>query len=1045
MTSAPLHPALGPAGERPLPHGARTDQERLAVLLQAAALLWHLDRAGWALADGWRGAALDAEGRLTGLTARPGASRTEPQELLRALLVILFGDPVAGRGEARRVARGAAERWRQALAPVALAEEVSRLLAEAPFLATPRFAAAREALAAARGADGPAKGELAAPQRVRRRWLAAGRTLESLRERLRSERFIELWEEEAPAAESPGSESALARARERFDQGQFLRALAVLRDHDETEAELLRAACERQLGQFAAAAETLSRLAPRRLTPAQAVAALDLATAVYANLSEPKMVDRWLERVRPPAGSSLAVRRALAAAEAAGDRSDLEAMDRHLEAARPLLDRPETAWLWHRAAGQRAILADEPAAAIRALAAALRSGRRHQRLFEAGRIWNQVGVARMQADDYPGAERALGHSVRLLQRCEGPLAHTLALCNLAETRLRRGRLLGVEQIVTFSAAENERQGNLRGWAQDQELWARLELVRGRPEAALARCLGARERIEAAGSDLRLADLALLEARALGWLGRGDEAAAALARTTPAARAELDREERPAIWALAGVRDEAWRAAATGPYAALWRPLLDGTPPPPAAWTPLHRLEPYRAARLVLDCELLVPGVAPAGWQQAARAALHRVGAHRLAERIGSAETGLWRAVERYAASPVRGNEALAELFAELGEPSLRLTWEGPDDGMVTVVPGPGGGEEYVAPCGEGTLRLAAAHLPAPARALFALAMRDYQPPAPASATPSARLIGRSPAMRAAVARLQRLAPTGMPVLLLGESGTGKELAARELHLGSPRHAGPFLPVNCAGLTETLIHSELFGHARGAFTGADRDRMGVFESARGGTLFLDEIGDLPLGVQGSLLRVLQEHEVRRLGESLPRKVDVRLVAATHRDLAAMVRGGTFREDLFFRLKVARVELPPLRERGDDVLLLAEALLARIAGADPVPRLAPEARGRLRSHRWPGNVRELENVLRFAAVLAEGGVIRAADLDLEGPEEEAAPRDAGEYHRRIEEYRRELLVAAMRAHDGRQAAAARWLGISRQTLSYLLRRFDLEGPW
>ena len=132
-------------------------------------------------------------------------------------------------------------------------------------------------------------------------------------------------------------------------------------------------------------------------------------------------------------------------------------------------------------------------------------------------------------------------------------------------------------------------------------------------------------------------------------------------------------------------------------------------------------------------------------------------------------------------------------------------------------------------------------------------------------------------------------------------------------------------------------------------------------------------------------------------------------------------------------------------SSDLLLLAEVLLARIAGADPVPRLAPEARERLRSHRWPGNVRELENVLRFAAVLAEGGVIRAADLDLEGPEEEAAPREAGEYHRRIEEYRRELLVAAMRAHDGRQAAAARWLGISRQTLSYLLRRFDLEGPW
>ncbi len=1041
MSGAPLHPALGPAGERPLPHGARTDQERLAAVWQAAALLWHLDRAGWTLADGWRGAALDADGRLTGLAAQPGRRRALPQEPLRALLLALFGDPVVGRGTARRVAREAAERWRQALAPVVLDEEVGRLLAAAPFLAGPGFAAAREALACGREGAGTESCDLAAPPRIRRSWLGAGEDLGGLRARLRSARFADLWEQGGAGATETEecASAAVDRGRERFDRGQFRRALAALEGCRDVDAELLRAACLRQLGQFAAAAEVLARLAAMRLDGVRAVAALDLATAVYENLGARDEVDRWLRRVKVPAGSPLAPLRALAAAESAGDRQELAAMDRHLAAARPLLDSAESAWLWHRAAGQRALVARDAAAALEALAAALGCGRRRQRPFEAGRIWNQVGVARMQADDLAGAERALTHAARLLGRCEGPLARTLALSNLAEARLRRGRLLGVEQIIDFSESENERQGNLVGWAQDQELRVRVELVRGRPEAAVERARAAIAHLDAAGATVRSPELSLLAARALGWLGRASEAAEALARTNAAAHEELEPEERPAIWALAGERDRAWREAAPGPFAALWRDLLDGAMPPPSAWTPLHQLEPYRAARLVLDCELFVPESAPSGWQRAAQAALHRVGAHRLAARIGRADAGLWRAVERYAARPAADAAAFAELFAEMGEPTVRLSWTGPDGTELLLVDGAGSDEELAAPCGEGTLRLAAAHLPAPARALFALAVRDFVPPPRREASVSERLVGTSPAMRAAVERLHRLGPTPMPVLLLGETGTGKELAARELHLRSPRRGGPFVPVNCAGLTETLIHSELFGHARGAFTGADRDRMGFFETARGGTLFLDEIGDLPLGVQGSLLRVLQESEVRRLGESLPRQIDVRLVAATHRDLAAMVRDGSFREDLYFRLKVARVELPPLRERGDDVLLLAETLLARAAAPGPPVRLAREARARLVAHRWPGNVRELENVLRFAAALAEEGTIQPADLDLGEPGAPAPPHGPGEYHRRLEALRCRLVEEAMRVGGGRQAAAARWLGVSRQTLSYLLQRY------
>jgi len=299
------------------------------------------------------------------------------------------------------------------------------------------------------------------------------------------------------------------------------------------------------------------------------------------------------------------------------------------------------------------------------------------------------------------------------------------------------------------------------------------------------------------------------------------------------------------------------------------------------------------------------------------------------------------------------------------------------------------------------------------------------------------------------------------VLIRGESGTGKELAAREIHRASARAHGPFVAVNCAALAESLQLSDLFGHVRGAFTGADRDRVGVFEAARGGTVLLDEIGDLPLGAQGLLLRVVQEGEVRRLGESLPRRVDVRVLAATHRDLERAVAGGTFREDLFYRLKVGAVDLPPLRERGDDVLQLADLFLSRHPLAPP-PRLAAATRARLLDHAWPGNVRELENVLRLAAALAAGGIIQPEHLELPQPDESALSQDAaaanrsgesdatapiaaaggGSYHQQVESLRRQLVADAIAAAAGNHAEAARRLGISRQALSYLVRQLGLR---
>jgi transcriptional regulator with GAF, ATPase, and Fis domain len=278
----------------------------------------------------------------------------------------------------------------------------------------------------------------------------------------------------------------------------------------------------------------------------------------------------------------------------------------------------------------------------------------------------------------------------------------------------------------------------------------------------------------------------------------------------------------------------------------------------------------------------------------------------------------------------------------------------------------------------------------------------------------------------------------MPVLVLGETGTGKELVARQVHRLGPRADGPFVVFDCTTISDTLGLSQLFGHVRGAFTGADRDRMGPFELARGGTIFLDEIGELPPAGQAMLLRVLQEGEIVRVGESLPRKVDVWVVAATHRDLAAEVRAGSFREDLFFRLSVAEVMLPPLRERRGDVELLTDAFLARFAREYGERAVSAEVRKHLEAHPWPGNVRELEGVVHRAAALAREGTIHPEHLRLRS----GAGEPPGDYHRRIEDYRRELVRDALRAAGGNRSQAARVLGITRQALSYLVKQLEIE---
>jgi len=310
------------------------------------------------------------------------------------------------------------------------------------------------------------------------------------------------------------------------------------------------------------------------------------------------------------------------------------------------------------------------------------------------------------------------------------------------------------------------------------------------------------------------------------------------------------------------------------------------------------------------------------------------------------------------------------------------------------------------------------------------------------------LIGHAPAMRRLVRTIESLRNNESHVLIQGESGTGKELVARALHAASRRRDGPFVPVDCGALPESVIESELFGHEKGAFTGAV-GAPGLFRMAQGGTLFLDEIGELPLAMQAKLLRALQYKEVRAVGAAAPVSVDIRVVTATHRDLAAMVEAGRFRTDLYYRLHVVRLEIPPLRERIEDVPLLAQHLLDKHARRGEPAAIDEEALERLMSHDWPGNVRELENVIESALALARGSRLRAADLPIgrsragaTAPAPRATEPAPSGLPLSLDAYERSALERALREAGGNATDAARRLGIGRSTFYRKLGRHGLR---
>ncbi len=307
------------------------------------------------------------------------------------------------------------------------------------------------------------------------------------------------------------------------------------------------------------------------------------------------------------------------------------------------------------------------------------------------------------------------------------------------------------------------------------------------------------------------------------------------------------------------------------------------------------------------------------------------------------------------------------------------------------------------------------------------------------------LLGASPAMQKVYRMAQQVAGAKATVLITGESGTGKGELARAVHLKSPRARGPFVQLHCAALTETLLESELFGHEKGSFTGADRRRVGRFEQASGGTLFLDEVGEIPAATQVKLLRVLQERTFERVGGNEPIAVDVRLLAATNRDLAADVEEGRFREDLYYRLNVVRIEMPPLRQRGMDILLLANHFLRKYAQENGrrIEGFSDKARAKILAHHWPGNVRELQNAIERATVLCETKQVEESDLPID-----VAPAVRGGLGVRVPgstmaEIERYAILTTLEAVSGSTTKAAEMLDISVRTIQYRLHEYGLAG--
>ncbi len=1059
-----LQPVPKGTGATDLNEIVATDRDRAAFLLQGAALLAHVRAAGWRL-EAWEELRVDAEGvlRIPPASVQPARDDRLPQALLRQLVVLLFGSESApGRSAVRAVLRPLFETWRDELLPVSGNRMVADILARAPFLLGHKFEAVRASLFAVledRDGERVAVAGQSRWRRIlagvdggeRRRIVAGGDAARSYWQRVRDA------DSESPPPDAPEERSAMARLL--LEDGRFEAALRLVKDSRRTDDILVRLRAQLRLGRTVAARRSLSTLENRSLSGRRALEQCELAIGIQAAAGRSDQLESWSERVLDATSGPQAAHGRVLCALAKWELGELDAMASLLERA---VEEPEQ-WMGVLARARLASANGRFSEAEGLLAAGLRRLRERLPVYERALLWNELATVRLAVNDFAGAERASCVAVGLFRRCDGPAGRAAAHGKLAEIRIRTGRFTGVPETIANLRRESLMAGSAPGVVEARLLEARLFVSLGRWESVLECCETALENLRGRRTGWRqLRSLRLLSARALVQLGRGEEAVEELSEAlerplavwTPA---EVD--DLSPLLLLAGLRDEARAVAVGAAQEGLWGAVGEKRAPNAADWRQVEAQGPFRAALIVHDLVCLEVETVPVDLVASAVRVLSAAGAEALVQRVDGARVGPWRALRLFLATPDPDADAYRILMAAAGHPEARLAVHGSAGGFGSLdasgevlLQGPGGGDRFAVDAAAGRLVLSAKGIDEPARALAAaVATRlstsgrrrrgasELAEPRRAATT---GMVGKSKALLDVQARIDKFAAHDLPVLILGESGTGKELLARQLHRSSTRASRPWLAVNCAALPDGLLLSDLFGHRRGAFTGADSDRVGVFESADGGTVFLDEIGELPWAAQGMLLRLLQEGEMRRVGESRTRRLDFRLVSATHKDLAGMVKAGEFRQDLYYRLRVAYVEAPPLREREGDVMLLAHHFLETSGALGQDLKFSDEARARIRNYSWPGNVRELKNAIDGAVALAEGPEISVEMLGLpEEPVEEAAPQQSG-YHWKMEQYRRRLIGKALEESGGNQARAARALGISRQALSYLVRKLNYE---
>ena len=659
-----------------------------------------------------------------------------------------------------------------------------------------------------------------------------------------------------------------------------------------------------------------------------------------------------------------------------------------------------------------------------------------------------LAATRYHAGDPAGSEAALGEALAAAAAAGREDLARIARANRVELLVNRGAWTDAESEIAAleASARAERDAQRRLVALHHR--GRLALRRGfLPDAARDNAEARRLAAEI-GDRLEIGELWLEEGDRRAY--EGDREGARKAWET-AAHAPPDRSDRDRA-ALERLEEIGW---------------IEGGGPPDGARFEVEGLferDPYRAAEAVARWHRLFGASAvPAGLRERAERVLRESGGAELAASVFGPPADR---VPQDALRQVRG----AVLSALAGE-APNLDGALPRLGLAGIAVRDGSGREVVAlgetpappgaewrPVETGSGQWTIALWPPPPRdtasalslLLETLLLRSGPDSTPDFAPGWKRLgiVTADASMDEPYRRLARFAPQDVTVLVLGESGSGKEAVARAIHGLSKRAAGPFVPVNVAAIPAGVLESELFGHARGAFSGADRERRGLLEEASGGTLFFDEIGDLALPLQAKLLRALQERELRRVGENRARPVDVRVVSATSRDLTREVEAGRFREDLYYRLHVALVRLPALRERGRDALLLARHFLERYAreyGRGDL-RLAPESAASIAAYAWPGNVRELQNAMAQAAALGEPGGLVTAGLLPEAVRPVRAPAReggrAGGYRARVDAHRRDLIADALDRAGGNRSRAARDLGLSRQALLYLIRELKVE---